>query len=244
MNIGTSPSARQSSRLLERLRSLASAPSGSRVGFRAHDASPKREIALVAVFEDPDVAAMRRAVEAGVDGVEVALGDASAIAALVDAAKDLGVPLGVSLRGAVSAESAAEAAEAGIDWVRIGLDASLATAAWEQPARFLTVGTDLDLRLAAALNAPFAEAIVLEDREPAGPDLDLAAALRLRMLGEIVKKPLFYRVEIGLASLPATVFEHLGVNGLLVPGSDPSALAALDQSLSRVAARKGGPQRS
>lgn len=238
MNIGTSPSARQGSRLLERLRSLASAPSGGRVGFRAHEASPKREIALVAVFPEPDVAAMRRAIEAGADAVELAVGDPSAVATLADAAKELGAPFGIALRGTVSADTAAEAANAGCDWVRIGLDATLATTAWEQPARFLTIGTDLDLRLAAALNAPFAEAIVLEDREPAGPDLDLAAALRLRMLGEIIKKPLFYRVEIGLALLPAAVFEHLGVNGLLVPGSDPSALAALSRSLSRVAERK------
>ena len=239
MNIGTSLSARQGSRLLERLRSLASASSGGRVGFRPHEASPKRELALIAVFQEPDLAAMRLAIDAGVDAVELAVGDVAMIAGFSDAAKKLDAPLGIALHGNVSAEVAEAAEAAGVDWVRIGLDATLATTAWEQPARFLTIGTDLDLRLAAALNAPFADAIVLEDREPAGPGLDLAAALRLRMLGEIVKKPLFYRVDLALASLPASVFEHLGVNGLLVTGSDPSGLASLGQSLRRADERKG-----
>jgi hypothetical protein len=230
MNVASNSAPRPTSRFLDLLRAR-SAPGGQgRVGFRAHAEPTKRRIGLVAEFRKVDSQAMRAAVEAGADALEAPASDRQAVKLLADVQRELGVPVGMVTPSGVDADLAHAAAEAGIDWIRIDLGASIAAVGWERPARFLTIPADIDLRLTAALNGPFADAVVVVAGDTGEVShLALGEALRLRAIGEIVKKPLILHAGVGLPPLPATVSEALGVDALLVPGTGAEAIQRIKE---------------
>ena len=119
MNIAVTASTRVSSRFLEHMRTLAGTGGSGRVGFRAQQDTPRRHVGLVATLREVDVAAMRRAAQAGADAVEVTVQDIQDVRALGGVVQDLAIPVGIAVAAAARAgdDLARAAAEAGIDWI-------------------------------------------------------------------------------------------------------------------------------
>lgn len=231
MSIVASTTKASASRFLESLKSITGVVSAGRVGFRAQADVPKRHVGIVALIAKADAAAATAASAAGADAIEVRTATIREARALVTAAS---IPVGLVAPATADAAYAAEAVAAGVDWLHLDLEAPIATLSWEGPARFISVPADLDLRLVAAFNGPFAEAIVAS---PAADDaLDLAAGLRLRLIGEVVRKPLLLTLTAGQPTVSSAEVEALGVNAVIVPVTAEDAnstIAALRASLER-----------
>ncbi|HWE64315.1 MAG TPA: hypothetical protein VHB98_21600 [Chloroflexota bacterium] len=234
MNIAVTASTRGSSRFLEHLRTLVGTGGAGRVGFRAQAAAPRRHVGLVAAFQDVDVAAMRRAVQAGADALEVAVSDASALRALIEALGKLEAPVGIAVAAEAGDDLARTATEGGIDWIRLALDASLSSLAWERPARFLALPYDIDLRVTGALNGPFADAVVVTAPDDEPWTFQIAQGLRLRTFSEVIKKPLLLQEQADAPRLSAAVYEALGVAAVIVPADGPAAADRIAGYLGRL----------
>lgn len=234
MNIAGSATTRTSSRLVEQLRSLAGAGGAGRVGFRAQADLPKRHVGVVASLRAPDDALMRRVAEAGADAIEVLVAGASSVRDLGQRARALSVPVGIVTQREVGEDMATIAAEAGIDWLRIDLTAPVASLGWERPARFISVPIDVDLRVTVALNAPFAEAIVAEPPRGSTWSYDVAEALRLRTLGEIVKKPILAALPAHAPMLSAGTCTALGIDAVLLSVEGAADTDLLTEYLSQL----------
>ena len=226
MNVAPSHPSRATSRLLERLRSLAGQPGGGRVGFRSAAAPSKRRLAVIAQIAGPDVATARAAAVAGADAVEVQFGAGAAPSTLAGLSQEIGVPVGLAAAGAAGEDFARAASEAELDWLRVALDTPVEALAWERPARYLTVPTGIDLRLATGLAAPLAEAVAFVGQEEMS-ELRIGDALRIRLLAEIAKKPVLLQVPGSGSPIGASILSSFGVDAVLLPIAGASDVARI-----------------
>lgn len=235
MHIPTTGAQRPTSRFVEHLRTLLEGSGRGRVGFRAQAEAPKRHVGLVASLPQADLAFVRQVARQGVDAVEVPLADRAEVRSLAEIAGALDLPVGVAARDGIDDDLAASLGEAGFDWARLALDASWPALGWEHPSRFLTVPLDVDLRIVAALNAPFVEAVVLAAGE-GGWSRQIAEGLRLRTISEVVKKPLLLALPATAPALAAEVYTALGVDALILAVDGPAAADRLAAHAERLQA--------
>ncbi len=224
VNVVSSGRPKRPSKLLDALRGRAQAGGSGRLGFGASREEVKRRLTLVASLTAFDRGAVRAVAQAGADGVEVTVTRREELAALGELVGDLGIPVGVILNAAGGWDDLRVAVEAaGIDWMRFSLKTTALSLTWEKPARFITIPEDLEPRRVPALNVLEVDAVVIEGSGVHQGGMRIEDALRLAMLGELCKKPLF--LDTGLDRSPdlAAIAEQCGINGLVYSVEPESA---------------------
>ena len=216
----SSPTPNRSSRLLDVLRNYGHAVGASRVGFLARPSvARKRRVGLIAIFDQPDAAAMASALAAGADAIELQVGAIADLRLVQDIAARLGAPLGIAVASSMDASLASAALDAGADWLRFPIDTPAEALTWQSPARVASLPADLDPRIALATNELPVEAVALTAGATFPSALTIADALRVRMLGDLIKKPVFFHLgsHSGNPASHVQLSVRLGADALFVP---------------------------
>jgi len=127
--VGTNPS-KKPSRLVELMRGFSARHGGVGVGFRPQGSGQSRTVALIGSVPAGDVDALKAAVEAGADAIEIRITGDRDLPGLADVARKVRVPVGITLPARATGDAAVAAAEAKVDWIRLPIDAHISTMEW------------------------------------------------------------------------------------------------------------------
>lgn len=213
------------SQLVKLLRSAGRVTGRPTAGFGARQEQPRKRLILVAAVDGFDVAAAKKAVEAGADVLEVAAEHGSkAFDQLKSFLGSVEAPVGVTLPGSVPADfDFAALEEAGVDYVKVEAGEVPATVfLLEKAAVVLEVRETFSDTMLKMLNFLPAKAVQFDSPEDV-QGFTVKRLMEARVDRELVGKPLLIKVSAAIEPEHAQLLALIAPNGLVVPAAEVAA---------------------